>query len=142
MVTRLKLKIWALVLHAVIIVAVGHGAGLLILLEFFHIGEISTEPFHIGFSSDHNLFPVFAVSALIGQLLVIASMFQVHVTVERVLLSVGVIFLWLSIIYLKVQERTDAGMLVPVITIVPFLISTIVIFFGRNLQRLYHWVKT
>lgn len=133
-----KLKVWTIILHGLIIIAAGHGIPPLFMLEAFYFFNIKMADFDCSFSADHNHFGAMALTALLGQVAIITSLFIVK---RKLVFHIsGLCMLWLGLIYLGYDAVNNSRIQVAWLTAVPFFICTILTFTGKYLKRFYNWL--
>ena len=130
-----SLTIWTIVLSFVIPIGIGHGVLCLGLIEIFSplaiiVNKIKFEGEDISFSlnavSEKSLF-VAGTFALIGHILLILSLtIRRYKAVFWMKIS-GLLFLWVSFLYLTHNISNDASSQLDFFTGLPFLIFSIVL---------------
>ena len=75
MLTHKKLKIWAIILHGLILIGAGHGAGPFFVFEIFGILNTKELAPVFSFSANDNRFGTPGLTALLGQAAIVGSLF-------------------------------------------------------------------
>jgi hypothetical protein len=146
MTTSRKLKIWILATHALIVVGFGHG------ILFFFIIEIVGFPFvtKSNFSFLLNVpfesrLPMVGLTSLCGQIMLLVSIVSSGKTTKFSCQIIGLVLLWLSIVYFTWTINHDDYVHFATITALPFCICTIITFagqpIGQTAKKISRWAR-
>jgi len=119
--TSRSIKIWTLIAHGVIIVGAGHGIIFFFLLEF---------------SVFTGIFTAAAAAILLGQLAIALSMLKKTARYKILLHFLGLLFLWISIVYFIYSNRNDDYVHFLTITAIPFVVCTVLTFIPPYIKKL------
>lgn len=139
MVTKRILTICTIVSHALIIVGIGHAIGFFFLLEIFAYSAIATENFSFAFDQE-NHFPVIGFMTLLGQIVLVFSLFTKKKPIKSISQIAGHTLLWLSIFYFAYDTTNDNYLHLLSISCLPFAICTLITFVGHPIKRFYEWI--
>lgn len=140
MIQTKKLKIWIIVTHALIIIGLGHGMACFGLLEVIGLAGTLKQLFTFHFSELLNIVSAISLLIISGQVMIIASLYQVNRIRKLILYILGIIFLWFSLfgfMYYAANEES-AAFLAPFC--LPFFVCTIIAFFGTSIKRFFYWM--
>ena len=140
MTTTKKLKIWTLITHGLIIIGAGHGILLLFFIEIFSFPYLTKDIFSFLFNGVDNHFAVVGLLSLLGQISLLFSLFNCKQNLKNIFQIIGLILLWLSIVYFTYDTTKDLYTHIALVTAIPFAICTIITFLGQSLKRFYDWV--
>lgn len=120
-------KIYTIILHSFIIIGVGHGIGIMGLIDIASIPNlISGYGLTLKGSFSDKIMTIGLIS-LIGKLLLVTSFFIKTIIYKRSLEIIGVIMLWLSVYFLTNGSwNYNSVYKIAFYTSIPFLISSIV----------------
>lgn len=134
-----RLTIWTIVLSFFIIIGAGHGiacVGLFEIVGLFHKFNIGTEDFSLSLTAsyDKSLSAV-ALFALLGHILLIASILTKSNEQTFWTKLVGLLLLWLSFCYLTHNSFSDDLSEIGFVTGLPFLIISLMLAFKLVKQK-------
>ncbi len=139
MIQTKKLKIWIIVTHALIIVGMGHGGACFGLLEIIGFSGTLKQLFTFHFIELSNIFSVITFLMILGQAMIIVSLYQTNKIRKLILYVVGIIFLWLSLFcFMYYASNEESAAFLPLFCL-PFFVCTIIAFFGKSLKRFFYW---
>ncbi len=133
-----KLQIWTIIAHALIVVGFGHGIANFAVIEAAWLPYVTnhTLSFDLTASFDAHL-PTVGLTTLIGQILLVLSIFQ-KAFYQRISLQIsGLVALWLSIFYFLQGIGHELNIHFAGFTALPFAICTVITFFSYNVKRAY-----
>jgi hypothetical protein len=140
MTTSRKLKIWTIITHAFIVVGFGHGIITLGFIEVFWFPYITKDGFTFFFNSSFEArLPTIGLLTLIGQASLACSTFTKRDRWALAFQLLGLLFLWLSIVYFVIYLSKEHYIQFGTLTAIPFLICTLIMFIGKPLKELYKW---
>lgn len=133
-----KLQIWTIIGHALIVVGFGHGIANFVVVELFWFPYVTRRPFSFNLTASFEAhLPVVGLATLIGQILLVLSIFQ-KAFYQRISLQIsGLVVLWLSIFYFLQGIGHELNVHFAGITTLPFAICTVITFFGYGVKRVY-----
>lgn len=141
-----RLKIYALLFHFFIIVGMGHGMGVLGMVEIVGFGEWSEAEFTGSLRSPFkDYIHTVALSSLLGQIAIILSIGWKEQRVQQVLYLTGLLFLIASVIYLLLAAETTSGLYVNFFFCIPFFACTIwslIRLAEKPIGRINKWMDT
>ena len=140
MTTTKKLKIWTLVTHGFIIVGAGHGILFLFIIEIFSFPYLIKDGFSFLPGAGENHFPTVGLLSFLGQAALILSISHHKRILKNIAQIIGISLLWLSIVYFTYDTTKDRYTHIALVTVIPFLICTIITFLGQSLKKLYRWI--
>ena len=136
-----KLTIWTIILNLFIVVAAGHGIGCLGLIEIFWFPQfygIGTEDFSFSLASSFDkTIGLVALLSLIGQVLLVSTLFvkgHLQIFWTQVL---GLFLLWTGFFYLAHSFFTDNISQISVVTGLPFLIVSFALAYKTVRQKMH-----
>lgn len=135
-----KLKIWTLITHGLIIIGAGHGILFLFIIEFFSFPYVTKDSFSFLFNDVENHFAVVGLLSLLGQSALLFSLFNRRQELKDIFQIVGLILLWLSIVYFTYDTTKDSYTHIALVTAIPFAICTIITFLGQSIKKFYNWL--
>lgn len=134
--------IWTLLTHFFILVGMGHGIvsiGVIEILSFSNL--VKPEPFAPEDATFRSLLLVVAVASLIGQIVLITSIFQKKETAKKALHLVGLGCLWLSVFSCNEGSAHSEGFSFSLLFAIPLMICTILPFRSVLAAPLKKWNK-
>lgn len=140
MITSVKLKIWTLLSHAIIIIGAGHGILFLVVIEILTFPYVTKDNFDFSFSLIENHFPVVGFTTFLGQIALLFSILNKKQVAKNVSQIFGLCLLWLSVLYFKYDASKDSYTHIAIWSTLPFAICTIMTFAGRSLKRIYNGI--
>lgn len=132
--TSTAVKIWTLICHSLILIGAGHGGIIMLFMNFAPFWYIIEEGLTV-FSSPDDLVLV-GLFNLVGHIAILFSIFQKIKSRKFLLHIAGISILWLGLIYLIIYSSGSPGTVVIYISIIPFLICTIITFLGPQFAKL------
>lgn len=128
MISKRQTKIFTLITHSCIIIAAGHGIGIMAIIDIASILNIITD-FIRNLNVDFNDKILMAgFISLIGKILLITSFFKKSNFTIKILEFFGIILLWISVCYLLAGDwNNDPLHKIVFFTSIPFTISSIVL---------------
>jgi hypothetical protein len=134
-----KNTIWTIIFSLFIIIAAGHGIAFLGLIEIFWFPSynVGSEDFSFSVESTYDKTLGFvAILSLIGQIVLIISLFLKEQDKRFWTQILGLTFLWIGFFYLTHNLLDDFGSMLGFCSGVPFLISS-VNFFVKIVKQKY-----
>lgn len=129
-----KIKIWILITHGLILVGAGHGAAFLFMLPIASvIGLAGSE-----LTSNDDVMLLTSLLIFVGQLCLLLSIKRREEFAKKILHVLGLILLWLSLIYLVFQSGNDRYVAIVWISVTPFAVCTVLTFFGDLFRKIYN----
>jgi len=121
-----KIKIFTIIIHSFIILGVGHGIGIMGIMDIASIPNlIDGYGFTLKGEFNDKIVSIGLIS-LIGKTLLIVSLFLKHELRKRVFEIIGIILLWISVYFLTSGNWSDNSVYeIAFWTSVPFLISSL-----------------
>jgi hypothetical protein len=122
--------IWALLTNMLILVGLGNGTGFMIIVEAIFIPLILNDNFYFSFSDTYaQLLPTAAMLSLIGQILLVGSLFKKNKLSQALLIITGLVFAYGGLLYLTINAGQDNESLTGLITAVPFICVSVLILY-------------
>ncbi|KAB8155879.1 hypothetical protein EZY14_001315 [Kordia sp. TARA_039_SRF] len=119
-------KIFVIFFHAFIIIAGGHGYGIMGMLDvFFPVYFLSGE---LRFNYDTSLIPITIFSSVFGKILLLSSIFFKHTSKTQRRTIIGVVLLLVSYISTVLISEEDIRIL-SILSGIPFLLLLVQIFY-------------
>lgn len=119
-------KIFVIFFHAFIIIAGGHGYGIMGMLDvFFPVYFLSRE---LQFNYDTSLIPITIFSSVFGKILLLSSIFFKHTSKTQRRTIIGVVLLLVSYISTVLISEEDIRIL-SILSGIPFLLLLVQIFY-------------
>ncbi|MFT3823312.1 MAG: hypothetical protein QM731_05300 [Chitinophagaceae bacterium] len=137
--TSSKIKIWTIILQALIVVGFGHGIIPFIGIEIYWFPYFTKE--HFSFAPDapfEGHLPVIGLITLLGQASLVTSMVHQKKLVKNITQVTGLILLWISIAYFIYNSERSNNIYFVFITSLPFTVLTLLTFAQKPLKRLYN----
>lgn len=139
--TNNRLKVCALLFHFFIIVGMGHGVGTLGVVEIVGLSDIGAARLIGSLSSPFEDFiHTIALSSLLGQLAIILSFIVRRQRAAGILHLLGLLMLWISVIYLLVAAAVNSGVYTSFLFCIPLLVCTIWPLFKLIAQPINKWM--
>jgi len=133
--TSRTLKIWTLVTNALIIVGWGHGILFYFLIEIFYLPDLFKQH-SPGLTSDFDAsLPLVGLWMLLGQLLIVISMVIKQANYKIISHVIGIMLLWISIVYFTYAASGDRYTHFATVTALPFAFCTVITFVGRYIRN-------
>jgi hypothetical protein len=136
-----KLQIWTVFLHGFIVIGAGHGIGFLFLVEIISFPYFGEDGFTLLLTDTKGHLPVIGLTMLLGQCAMTVSIASKIYRTKFIAQTVGLFFLWTSLIYFVYDTFKDHYVGIAVITCLPFLVCATLILCGRPLKRFYNWAR-
>jgi len=128
-----SLTIFTVLFNFLIVIAVTHGIAFIGLLEIFWLPgfySIGTDDFSLSFTSSYyKTISAVAFLSLVGQILLIFSLLVKGRRTILVARITGLIILWIGFFYLTHHLLVDIAARYSLVTGLPFLICTVVLFY-------------
>jgi hypothetical protein len=142
MIQTKRLKIWMIVTHVLIIIGAGHGIACFGLLEVFWIYGLikSIVEFHIATSLFTGLTSITVLFSIAAQIAILRSLVRKNIRYKTVAFILSIILFWLSIVAFIIAANEDSYTVILQVSVLPFLICTIIAFLGKPIKRFYYWV--
>lgn len=125
MVLLKRLLLWSICLHGLIIIAAGHGVGVIFILDVFSIIDfrsfIKEENFGLIPTSFFEVMGIAVVFSVIGKVLAIVALFIKKQRLFFFLSVIGLANLWLSFFYLSYGLKYNNSSYISFISGFPFL---------------------
>lgn len=139
MVSNNRIKTWTLIAHFLILVGGGHGAWLLGMMGIFLFALFKNDSTYL-ISPEGILMLSSGFCCLAGQIVFTVSFLSKHAKMIRLVHIVGLLLLWLSLLFFGYNTVVNRGYSLVLLTVIPFLACTVVTFTGEHLKRFYWWV--
>jgi len=142
MTTNRRLKIWSLATHALIVVGFGHGILFFFIIEIFEFPFVTKGNFSLLFNVPfESRLPIVGLTSLCGQIALLVSIANTDKITKLSCQIIGLILLWLSIIYFTWTINRDYDVHFSTITGLPFCICTLITFAGQPIKKVDRWVR-
>ncbi|MUU76894.1 hypothetical protein [Winogradskyella endarachnes] len=122
-----KIKIYTILIHCFIIIGVGHGIGILLVLDYLSVQSLFNNEIIFNLSGNYqDRLELVGLISFIGKIILIVSFFVSRKIFKNTLNLVGVIVLWISV-YILTSGNWSYDGLYPIsfITSVPFIIASL-----------------
>ena len=118
--------ILTIILHSFIILGVGHGIGIMGIIDIASIPNlIDNYGFTLNGEFNDNIMSIGLIS-LLGKVLLIFSLFQKSESYEKIFEIIGIILLWVSVYFLSSGNwNYNFVYAIAFLTSIPFLISSL-----------------
>jgi hypothetical protein len=135
-----SITIWILIINLLIIVVAGHGIACLGLIEIFWLPQFygfSTNDFSLSLaiSYDKSL-GIAAMFSIFGQIMLILTLIIKRQSSVFLTQIVGLLLLWIGFFYLTHHLFSETGSQIGFVTGIPFLIASILLFYGIVKQKM------
>jgi len=146
MITSRKIKIWTLATQALIVVGFGHGILVFFIIEILAFPLMTKGNFSFFFNAPfQNRLPMVGLTSLFGQVALLASIANGNKITKLTCQIIGLILLWLSIIYFTWTINRDYNVHFATITALPFCICTVVTLvgqpIGQTIKKVGQWAR-
>ena len=135
MITSLKLKIWTIFSHALIIIGAGHGILFLFVIEILTFPYVTDDKFSFSFFLIDNHLSVVGLTTFLGQITLLFSIFNKKQVAKNVSQVIGLCLLWLSVLYFTYDASKDSYKHIALWSTLPFVICTIMTFCGPAIKK-------
>ena len=146
MTTNRRLKIWSLATHALIVVGFGHGILFFFIIEIFEFPFVTKGNFSLLFNVPfESRLPIVGLTSLCGQIALLVSIANTDKITKLSCQIIGLILLWLSIIYFTWTISRDYNVHFATITALPFCICTVATIagqpIGQTIKKVGQWAR-
>ena len=92
-----KAKILTIIFHSIIIIAAGHGMGIMLMLDLVSIPSIIKNGFELNLTNEYeSRFLITGSISMIGKIVLIVSLFPKAILIKNILAILGIILLLIS----------------------------------------------
>ncbi|OKS89191.1 hypothetical protein [Mucilaginibacter polytrichastri] len=117
-----RMVTWALLTNMLILVGLGNGTGFMVIVEAILIPLLLNDTFYFSLSDTYaQLLPTAALLSLIGQVLMIISLFRQSKLSQALLIVPGLLCCYGGLLYLTINAGHNNEALTGMITAVPFV---------------------
>lgn len=136
-----KIKFWTILAHGFILVGGGHGVFFFVFIEIIWFPYFTKDNFCVLFTQCEQHFPFIGLLSLCGQICLIVSIWYTQKNGKVFFQWLGLVLLWLSVIYFIVDLTKDTYLHLAFISLVPFVVCTLLITGWRWYIRLVNHVR-
>jgi hypothetical protein len=141
-----KLKVWTLITHFFIVVGAGHGIGCLGMIELAGFSDMAAAEFTFSlWQPFRNSWHSVAVSSILGQAVLLLSIFLKGKKSKTIGHMAGLLVLWTSIYYFTHNNEYPGSIHYSFFFCLPFFICSIfplLPFIFTPVKRLYNWIQS
>jgi len=132
-----ELTILTIITHGLILIGAGHGVAIFFLVEIFTFPYFTSDSLPFCFDSSGSPLTTIGLTALLGQIALVSSIFSKRIPTRISLQIVGLTLFWLGIFYFMYFTRNDNYTVFVTISSIPFIICTILTLTRKTLLKLY-----
>lgn len=131
------LTISTIITHGLILIGAGHGSAIFFIVEIFTFPYFASDNFPFCIDSSGSALTTIGLTALLGQIALVSSIFNKKAIARISLQIVGLTLFWLGIFYFIYFTRNDNYTVFVTISCIPFIICTILLIGRKTLLKLY-----